>query len=170
MNVSEFYIGTNNQIYKQLKKSILGGFNMTHLTRTILNDFDTFDVLFRNLFNTNSHFDTFSENKPNYPIDAYESDNKLKIEIAAIGLNKEDIDISVEGNILKVSDLLKDECKESEKCVSLHRGIARRKFNLAWKVSNKYDLSKLEATLDKGLLRISIPKSKESEAIKIEIK
>ena len=37
------------------------------------------------------------------------------------------------------------------------RGIGRRSFDLAWKISSDLDLHKASATMDKGLLTIDIP-------------
>ena len=44
-------------------------------------------------------------------------------------------------------------------------GIKKSSFNLTWKIATKFDLSKLEASLDKGLLHISIPVA-EGKAVK----
>jgi HSP20 family molecular chaperone IbpA len=41
---------------------------------------------------------------------------------------------------------------------------------LAWKIASKFDLTSLEATIDKGLLKIEIPISQESMPKKIQIK
>jgi HSP20 family protein len=146
---------------------------MTRQLTNIFGAYDEFDVLFKNLFDaSNSHFNAFRECKIDYPTDIYESDNKLNIDIAAIGLDKEDIDISIEGNILKVAYLKKNENSNDEVAESykpFYKGITRKKFNLGWKISAKYDSAQLEAKLDKGLLKLIIPKSKDSEPIKITI-
>jgi HSP20 family molecular chaperone IbpA len=52
----------------------------------------------------------------------------------------------------------------------LHRGIARRSFDMGWKVSPDYNLSDLDATLENGLLQITVPKSESAKAKFIEIK
>ena len=52
----------------------------------------------------------------------------------------------------------------------LHRGIARRAFNLGWKISPKYNLNKITATMDKGLLSVFIPISEEAKPKSISIK
>ena len=40
----------------------------------------------------------------------------------------------------------------------------------AWKIANKYDLSKLKASLDKGLLKLEVPFANLKEPKRIEIK
>ena len=51
-----------------------------------------------------------------------------------------------------------------------HRGIAKRSFNLGWKIDSKYDLSKADASFENGLLKIYIPFAKGSELKSLKIK
>ena len=125
------------------------------------------DLLFRNFFETDSFFKSFTDTKPNYPVDIYTTDDGLYFEIAVVGLEKKDIKIEAEGNMLKVSHD-KDSSEESEKGY-IHKGIARRAFNLGWKVSPKYDLKKIEAKLDNGLLSILVPIEPEAKPVEIKI-
>ena len=56
---------------------------------TDLLDFE--DALFRDLFQTDSFFDSiFRAPKYNYPLDIKVNDNELEIDIAAVNINKED--------------------------------------------------------------------------------
>ncbi len=52
----------------------------------------------------------------------------------------------------------------------IHRGIAKRSFNLGWKIDSKFDLSKASANFADGLLTIEVPFSKGSELKKLQIK
>ena len=52
----------------------------------------------------------------------------------------------------------------------IHKGIARRSFNLGWKISPKCDIKKISATMDKGLLSIFIPFTKEATPKSVTIK
>jgi HSP20 family molecular chaperone IbpA len=116
--------------------------------------------------NSNSTFNTFQE-KINYPVDIYETENGLCFELAVVGLDKEDLEIQVEGDTLRVSH----ENKNDNEIVNyIARGIARRSFDLAWKVASKFELSKLTAKLDKGLLIIDIPYAESKAPKKISIK
>ena len=127
---------------------------------------DPFDIVWKNLFDANSNFNTI-QHKINYPVDIYETQNGLRFELAVVGIDKEEINISVDGDTLRVQ--YENQLEDSER-VYLQRGIARRSFDLAWKVASKFDLTKLDAKLEKGLLIIDIPTS-ETKAIKtIKIK
>lgn len=137
---------------------------MTQLTRFGV---DPFDIVWKNFFEPDSTFNTF-QHKINYPVDIYETENGLRFELAVVGLDKEDIQIQVEGDILRVTHN-KQTTTESD-TPYIQKGIARRSFDLAWKVASKFDLNKLNASMDKGLLVIDIPTS-ETKAIKtIKIK
>jgi len=126
---------------------------------------DPFDIVWKNFFDTNAQFNTF-EQKINYPVDIYETEKGLCFELAVVGLDKSDIDIQVEGDTLRI----KHEKPEHHIEKYLQRGIAKRSFDLAWKVALKFNLTHLEARLDKGLLIIDIPYADEQAPKKIKIK
>ena len=50
-----------------------------------------FDILFRNLFESNTHFKPAVESKIPHPLDIYEDKEGLHFEIACTGLSKEDV-------------------------------------------------------------------------------
>jgi len=127
---------------------------------------DPFDIVWKNFMSSNSNFNTMQE-KINYPVDIYETENGLCFELAVVGLNESDLSINVEDNILRISH---NGRKEDNDYNYLQKGIARRAFDLAWKVASKFDLTKLEASLDRGLLIINIPYAEEKAPRKIEIK
>jgi HSP20 family molecular chaperone IbpA len=126
---------------------------------------DPFDIVWKNFLDVNSPFNTL-DNKINYPVDIYETENGLRFELAVVGLNQEDLDILVEGDTLRITHNRKT---ADEYRPYISRGIARRSFDLAWKVASKFDLTQLTATMDKGLLIIDIPVSEERAPKKISI-
>ncbi len=127
-------------------------------------ELDPFDLLWKDLFETNSHFSAITQ-KVTHPVDIFENENGITFEIAAVGLSQDDIDISIEGDMLRI----RYEGKKEER-PSIYRGIKRSSFDLSWKISTKFDLSKLEATLDKGLLILTIPVAEGKAIRRIEIK
>ena len=127
---------------------------------------DPFDIVWKNFFDVNSTFNTF-ENKINYPVDILETENGLRFELAVVGLSEADLDIQVDGDTLRIT-YEKPETEEIK--TYLQKGIAKRSFDLAWKVASKFELSKLDASLDKGLLTLNIPYAAEKAPKKIEIK
>lgn len=141
---------------------------MTQLTRWNSNwTFDPFDVVWKNILDSNSTFNTI-ESKINYPVDIYETETGLRFELAVVGLDKSDIEILVESDVLRITHNKKE--TEGIERSYLQRGIARRSFDLAWKIASKLNLAKLEANMDKGLLIIDIPYAEEKAPKKVTIK
>lgn len=140
------------------------------------NDFwnfdEQFDLLWKSFFDTNAVFKPVREKVVNHPCDIQETDNGLRIEVAAVGLDKADIDIIVDSETLRIAHRKSEEEKEKEQDEYryLHRSIKKASFDIAWKISSKYELAKLEAKLDKGLLTLDIPFAKENKPKKIAIK
>ena len=131
---------------------------------------DPFDIVWKNFFDGQSNFNTLQQ-KINYPVDIYENKKGLHFEIACTGLEKSDVNISIEGDTLKISYVkTEDKCCDVNECTYIHKGIARRSFSLGYKVASKYDLSKAEAEMKNGLLKISIPYADTAKPLLLKIK
>ena len=126
-----------------------------------------FDILIKDFFNTDTEFRPAHQTKINHPVDIYEANDSLNIDIACVGLTKKDIEITVEGDILKV-EYNRDKSKKDESYV--HRNIAKRSFNLGWRISRRFDLSKLNAKLELGLLQLSAPLTEDNKPKTVTIK
>jgi HSP20 family molecular chaperone IbpA len=126
---------------------------------------DPFDIVWKNFFDGQSNYNTLQQ-KINYPVDIYETENGLCFELAVVGLDREDLEILVEGDTLRVTH----DGKQDQERIYIAKGIARRSFDLAWKVASKFELSKLNAKMDKGLLIIDIPYAESKAPKKISIK
>jgi HSP20 family protein len=126
-----------------------------------------FDILFRNFFETEGEFAPFNQIRVNHPVDIYEDTKGLCIDIACVGLTKKDIDLTIEGDILKV-EYKKD--SNTDKAEYIQRNIAKRAFNFGWRISRKFDLTKLDAKLHNGLLHLHAPFNEESKPKKVTIK
>lgn len=133
------------------------------------NTFEPWDVLFKDLFQRDSLFMPVINTKSSYPTDIYEDDKQVTIEVAAAGLDKSDIEIEEQDGLLSVSYEKSEETKNEEPTY-IQKGIAKRSFCLSWKFSEKFDLKKIEASMNKGILKISVPKKEEKEIIKNIIK
>ena len=130
---------------------------------------DPFDVLFKNFFNNDSFFAPALETKISHPVDIYETKDGLHFEIACTGLSKEDVNINIEGDILRVI-YEKDGEDETDVTTFIHKGIARRSFNLGYKVSSRFDLQSADAQMINGLLTISIPFAEQAKPKVLAIK
>jgi len=126
-----------------------------------------FDILFRNFFEQEGEFAPFNQIRVKHPVDIYETNTGLNIDIACVGLTKKDIDLTIEGDILKVE--YKKSNKESE-INYIQRNIAKRSFNFGWRISRKFNLSQLEAKLQNGLLQLHAPYSEDNKPKAVTIK
>jgi HSP20 family protein len=139
------------------------------------NDFwkfdEEFDLLWKSFF-SNDGYKPIREKVAGVPCDIQETDSGLRIELAAVGLEKSDLDIIVDSETLRVAYRKSDKEDEAEKNEYryLLRTIKKSSFDLAWKISSKYNLQELEAKLEKGLLTLDIPFAKENKPTKVTIK
>ena len=124
------------------------------------------DLLFKNFFDTDTSFQSHVDNKPKYPCDLFTTDDGLNIEIAAVGLDKKDIKIEAAENQINISY---EKTEDDSSVDYIHRGIAKRSFNLGWKISPKFNLNRVDAKMDKGLLTIFIPIADEAKPKAITI-
>ena len=125
-----------------------------------------FDILVRNFFQEAGAYKPLAESKLPHPLDIYERDNGLGIDIACTGIDKKDIQILIEGNIIRVNY---DKPKDVDAGEYIHRGIAKRSFNLGWKIDSRFNLSKATAEFKNGLLQIVIPFAKGLEPKTLKI-
>jgi HSP20 family molecular chaperone IbpA len=127
--------------------------------------FSPFDLLFKDFYKSDLNFQPAIEARISHPIDIYEDSNGLYFEIACTGLTKEDVEVNIEGDILKISYVKGDEPTRSY----IHKGIAKRSFNLGYKISSKFNLSKAEAKMNNGLLGIVVPFAEEAKPKALKI-
>jgi len=137
---------------------------------TLPNERSPFDLLFRNLFKADGVFQpTTFESKQSHPLDIYYDEEGLHFEVACTGLTKKDIQLEIDGDLLKI---IYDKPTEEEEDYTgyIYKGLAKRSFNLGYKVAAKFELEKLEATMQDGLLHLFIPiaESKKAKIIKIK--
>lgn len=126
---------------------------------------DPVDLLWRNLQDAQSHFSAITQ-KVTHPVDIFETQDGIRFEVAAVGLDQEDIEVLVEGDLLRIK-YEKVHPFDQEACI--YRGIKRSGFDLSWKISPKFDLNQLTADLSRGLLTLNIPIAEGKAVRKIEI-
>ena len=126
-----------------------------------------FDILVRNFFQDASQYSPLDQTKLSHPVDIYTNDKGLIFDVACTGIAKEDIEILLQDNVLRINYT---KTKEEEDVDYIHKGIAKRSFNFGWKIDSKFDLSKAIAKFENGLLTIGVPFAKGSELKTLQIK
>lgn len=137
---------------------------------TLFREHTPFDILFRNFFKSDVGFTPAIETKIPHPLDIYYNESGLWFEVACTGLTKSDINIDVEGDLLKISYQKPKEEDDGIHEGTIYKGLSKKSFNLGYKIANKFDLSKIDASMENGLLIINIPYSIESKPKSIKIK
>lgn len=135
---------------------------MANITR-----FNPFSELarFDSIPDTNDFFNGFGlrslmrdvEREPRVKMDVSENDGNYTVKAEIPGVNKNDIHISVDGNLVSISAEVKKEKEEKsgESVISRERyyGKVSRSFSLA----NEVDAEKVQANYADGVLEIKMP-------------
>lgn len=101
-------------------------------------------------------------------VDVLESEGTLTVTAELPGMRKEDVDITLEDGVLKISGERRfEKDDERENYRRIERAYGR--FSRAFTLPRHVDRSRVEARFDNGLLRIVLPKSEDARARKIDI-
>jgi len=106
---------------------------------------------------------------PKPAMDVYETDKKVIAEISIPDFDPEKVEVSVEDGILRVSGKMDEKKEEKEKGYwrkEIRKGSFERMLRLP--VAVKED--SVEATYEKGVLKITMPKSEVKAKSKVKIK
>ena len=132
--------------------------------------FSPLDILVKNFFNAEQEeFQQPNNRILNHPVDIYEDKDGLYFDIACTGLTKKQIELKVEDDVLRVIYTKKDD-KEEKDLHHYHSGIAKRSFNIGWKIARRFSLPEIEASMKDGLLKLFIPLQPESKPKAVSIK
>lgn len=102
------------------------------------------------------------------PVDISEDDHNITLQAEIPGIKQEDLNITLENNVLTISGERK--FKEEEKKENFHR-IERRygKFTRSFTLPASVNAETVNATFENGLLNITLPKKEEFKAKQITI-
>ena len=131
-----------------------------------LNTFDLWDTLSREMWDSWRPFTFDDRIVPNTLI--YEEKGQLIMKTELPGIDKKDLDISLEGDKLTVKAEKKERIKED----STHHNRGRYYGQYLHSVTLPYPVKEDEVTarFEKGVLELRLPKGDKVEAKKIEIK
>jgi HSP20 family protein len=102
-------------------------------------------------------------------VDVAEGNDAYTVKVELPGVNKDDVKITLESNILTIRGEKKAESEVNEK--NFHRtersyGSFQRSFTLPTSVKN----DKIDAVYKDGILTVSLPKAEEAKPKQIEVK
>ncbi len=102
-------------------------------------------------------------------IDLSETDDEVDVSMDLPGMKPEEIDIQVHNNVLSIKGERNEEKEQKDR--TFHR-VERRygSFARAITLPSSVDENKVDAQYKDGVLKISLPKTKEAKAKKISVK
>jgi HSP20 family protein len=114
---------------------------------------------------------TFEARKSGGLSNVSENDKEYKIEVSAPGLKKKDIKIDLDENILRISSEVENK-KEEKNDGYYRKEFCKTGFQRSFTLPRLVDKEKITASMEDGILNVSIPKIKEEkkDTIKIDIK
>ena len=108
------------------------------------------------------------EEIPQLTVDVYRKDNSIFVVSTVAGVNSDDIDISIEGNVLLIKGVRRKPYDDKENMVLLEEcfwGEFVRKLT----INEKLDIDRVAASLNQGILIIELPILKMSQQRKIQV-
>jgi HSP20 family protein len=106
-------------------------------------------------------------------IDVAETDKEIEITAELPGLERKDVEISLDDDMLTIRGEKRSERKDDQKEGSRNVHVSERNYGAFYRVLQlpaRIDPSTVEATMNKGVLKITLPKPAQSKGRKIEVK
>lgn len=125
--------------------------------RTLFDDFFS-----RELFNWgNNNYSSTLSTIPS--VNIRENEHSFDVELAAPGMEKQDFEISLEGNLLTISSSKKNEMEEKNEKYT-RREFSYQSFQRSFELSkNVVDEEHIEAKYENGVLKLTIPKTEDAK-------
>ena len=119
----------------------------------------TIDSVFDELFN---HFPaTWNEAYP--AANVHETKEAFHIEMAAPGLTREDLQVTVENDLLTISFDKKEETK-TEEHRTIRREFSQRSFRRSFSLDEGVDAENIQAKYENGVLKLYLPKKEPAKS------
>ena len=97
----------------------------------------------------------------------YDLGEKLEIKAEVPGMTKEDLSIKIQGNYLEVSGTRKSDAPEGYKTHRVERSAPT--FTRSFTLPSDVDSEKVEASLENGILTLSLPKAEAAKPKQVTI-
>jgi HSP20 family protein len=95
------------------------------------------------------------------PVNIYESAGGYHLEVSVPGVNKEDLKVNVEKNLLTISYDKKEETR-SEDLKTIRREFGHRSFKRSFNVTDQINADGIQAKYENGILKLFLPKKEQA--------
>lgn len=135
--------------------------------------FDEFDSFFEDFLSRRwprlSDWNFPSSLEKGFPkVDIIDHDSEVEVHAALPGVNKEDLEVTINDQTITIRATTKEEKKEEGKY--FRREITRGEFQRTLSLPDNVDNEKANASFKDGILKVIIPKTEKSKRKSIEIK
>lgn len=128
---------------------------------------EAMDRLFEDSFvRTGPRWQVTGERRCDLPVDAYTTDNDVVITAAIPGVDPKDVEITIEGDTLTIQGEIKGPLDNVDYTIQER---AYGKFSRTLRLNIPVQADKAEATFDKGVLTLTIPKQEEIKPKTIKV-
>lgn len=129
------------------------------------------DGLMKDIFNEipASFGKTFREDVLGFPpVNIAESTSAYQLEVAVPGMEKTDFTIKLDGTLLVISAVKKEE-GSNENLKSIRKEFSYKGFKRSFTLDEKIESENIEAKYENGILKVTLPKKEETKASSKEI-
>lgn len=102
-------------------------------------------------------------------LDVYETDKNLVVRSTIAGVKPDDLDVTIDNDMLTIRGKRQDECEEKGRQY-LYRECYWGSFSRSVILPVEVDEKKIDATLEGGVLTITLKKIKKSNKVGIKVK
>lgn len=100
-------------------------------------------------------------------VDIVDRDNEIEVQAELPGIKKEDLDVSINNQIMTIRASTKEE--KTQEGRYLRREISRGEYQRTLSLPDNVDTDNVKASFSDGILRITLPKTAQSQRKSIEI-
>jgi HSP20 family protein len=99
--------------------------------------------------------------------DIYETEDAIIVLTDVPGVDENSVDITIEKNVLTINALVEPEQPDNYRCTYAEYGTGD--YERSFILSNQVEREGIEAAVKDGVLRLSLPKSKQAKTRKIKV-
>ena len=103
-------------------------------------------------------------------IDIYETDDSVIVEAQVPGIKEEDVEVTIEGNVLTINASKEETEEEKDKKKTVYKSTRQYCFNYSTNLPRMVKGDKAEAEVENGVVKVTVPKIEEEKPKKIEVK
>lgn len=103
-------------------------------------------------------------------MDIYETDDSIIVEAQVPGIKEENLEVTLEGNILTIKAEQTESEEEKKKKKTVYRATRQTSFTYGTALPRVVNADRASAEIENGVVKVTIPKTEAEKPKKLEIK